>query len=136
MKVEMIDFEILGDEDNVGSLIALEQNDNIPFEIKRVYYIFGTKENVKRGLHAHKELVQVAICVKGSCKFILYDGIDEKEIMLNSPQKGLVIREMIWREMKEFSEDCVLLVAASMHYDENDYIRDRQEYINQMKDRL
>jgi len=128
MKVEVIDFNVLGDEK--GSLIALEENKNIPFDIKRVYYIFGTKENVRRGFHAHKKLKQVAVCVSGRCKFLLDDGKEKKIILLDKPDKGLIIREMIWREMFDFSEDCVLLVLASELYDEQDYIRNYEEFLN------
>ena len=128
MKIEFIDFEIKGDER--GSLIAIEEFKNIPFEIKRVYYIFNTKHNVRRGFHAHKNLKQVAICVKGSCKFLLDNGKERiDEIVLNKPNKGLLIEEMIWREMYDFSEDCVLLILANEYYDESDYIRDYEKFI-------
>ena len=121
MKIEIINFEIKGDER--GSLIALEENRNIPFEIKRVYYIFGTKENIRRGLHAHKKLMQVAVCICGSCKMLLDDGTEKKTVLLNKPNKGLIIYDMIWHEMFDFSTDCLLMVLASGLYDENDYIR-------------
>jgi dTDP-4-dehydrorhamnose 3,5-epimerase-like enzyme len=127
MKSKIIDFNMLGDDR--GSLISLEQNKNIPFEIKRVYYIFGTKENVRRGFHAHKKLKQVAICVNGSCKFLLDDGKEKAEIFLDSPNKGLIIEDMIWREMFDFSENCVLMVIADSLYDENDYIRNYDEFL-------
>jgi len=132
MKIKFIDFEIKGDER--GSLIAIEEFKNIPFEIKRVYYIFNTKHNVRRGFHAHKNLKQVAICVKGSCKFLLDDGKERiDEIVLNKPNKGLLIEEMVWREMYDFSEDCVLLILASEFYDESDYIRDYEEFIRMVE---
>ena len=131
MKIEIIDFDVKGD--NRGSLIALESNKNIPFEIKRVYYIYGTNPNVVRGKHAHKQLNQVAVAVSGSCKFILDDGKEKKEVILDSPDKGLIIREMIWREMYDFSEDCVLMVLASEFYEEDDYIRDYQEFRTLLK---
>jgi len=119
---ELVDFNIMGDER--GSLIALEQYCNAPFDIKRVYYIFDTKPNVRRGFHAHKDLKQIAICVSGSCMFHLDNGKKTKEILLNSPDKGLLIEGLIWREMYDFSADCVLMVIASEYYDNNDYIRD------------
>jgi dTDP-4-dehydrorhamnose 3,5-epimerase-like enzyme len=132
MKIKFINFEIKGDER--GSLIAIEELKNIPFEIKRVYYIFNTKPNVRRGFHTHKNLKQVAICVKGSCKFLLDDGKERvDEIVLNKPNKGLLIEEMIWREMYDFSEDCVLLVLASEFYDESDYIRDYEEFVRMVE---
>ena len=132
MNIKFIDFEIKGDER--GSLVAIEELKDIPFEVKRVYYIFNTKNNVRRGFHAHKNLKQVAICVKGSCKFLLDDGKERvDEIVLNKPNKGLLIEEMIWREMYDFSEDCVLLILASEFYDESDYIRDYEEFLRSFK---
>lgn len=124
--INTIEFKKLGDER--GSLISLEQNKNIPFEVKRIYYIFGTKEGVSRGFHAHKNLQQVAICVKGSCRFILDDGQTKEEIILDKPDVGLHINSFIWREMHDFSEDCVLIVLASHLYDESDYIRCYTEF--------
>lgn len=117
-----LDFQILGDER--GSLVALEQGKIIPFEIKRVYYIYHTEENVSRGFHAHRELKQVAICISGSCRMILDNGFVREEVLMNSPVKGLLIDSMLWREMHDFSEDCILLVLASEHYTEADYLRD------------
>ena len=81
MQIKMVDFKILGDKR--GSLISLEQNINIPFDIKRVYYVFGTKNKVRRGFHAHKRLNQLAVCVSGSCKFLLDNGKEKKNILLN-----------------------------------------------------
>ncbi len=127
MKIEIIDFDIKGDER--GFLIALEENKNIPFDLKRIYYIFGTKENIRRGFHAHKQLNQVAICLSGSCKMLMDDGVEKKTILLDTPEQGLLIRKMIWHEMFDFSKDCVLLVLASELYDENDYIRDYNKFI-------
>jgi len=127
MSVNLISFKTLGDER--GSLIALEENYNTPFAIKRVYYIFDTKEDVTRGYHAHIDLKQIAICVKGSCTFVLDNGKMKEEITLDSPDHGLLIEGLIWREMYDFSSDCVLLVLASEHYDENDYIRDYDKFL-------
>ncbi|MGS0675341.1 sugar 3,4-ketoisomerase [Shewanella sp. 125m-1] len=124
--INLIEFNIHGDER--GSLVSLEQFQNIPFEIKRIYYIFNTRENESRGFHAHKNLEQVAICIKGSCKFILDDGYTRDEVILNSPQKGLYINSNKWREMHDFSQDCILIVLASQTYSENDYIRDYKTF--------
>jgi len=126
--IKMVDFQVLGDER--GSLVALEMGKQIPFDVKRVYYIFGTKEGVARGFHAHKVLRQIAFCVSGSCRFVLDSGDKRGEVILDSPNQGLLIEHMVWREMYDFSEDCVLLVLASEHYDEADYIRDYDEFIN------
>ena len=127
--IKLVDLKILGDER--GSLISLEGNKDIPFEIKRVYYIFDTQVNVARGFHAHKQLQQLAICVKGKCKMLLDDGTKKEEVWLDSPNKGILIKDLIWREMHDFSEDCVLMVLASEHYDESDYIRDYDEFMKQ-----
>ena len=126
--IKTIPFNLLGDDR--GSLVALEGNRNVPFDIKRVYYIFGTKEGVARGFHAHKALKQIAVCVAGHCRFILDDGNRKEALTLDSPTKGLLIEDMIWREMHDFSHDCVLMVLANQYYDESDYIRDYQEFLN------
>ena len=128
---ELINFKTLGDER--GSLIAIEEGYNAPFDIKRVYYIFDTKKEVERGFHAHKKLQQIAIAVKGSCTFVLDTGYKREEILLNNPNKGLLIEGLLWREMKNFSEDCVLIVIASEHYDESDYIRNYDKFIEEVK---
>ncbi|MFW2043333.1 WxcM-like domain-containing protein [Acinetobacter sp. ULE_I001] len=124
--VKLIDLPNLGDER--GGLIAIESNQSIPFEVKRLYYIFNTT-NMPRGFHAHLDLKQVAICLKGSCRFILDDGYKKEEVILNSAAQGLVIESLMWREMHDFSEDCVLLVLASEHFDEADYIRNYDEFL-------
>ncbi|MDA7818354.1 FdtA/QdtA family cupin domain-containing protein [Sulfurimonas sp.] len=127
MGYKKVDFKTLGDER--GSLIALEKDYNIPFNVNRVYYIFDTKDGVRRGYHAHIKLKQMAVCVKGSCTFVLDDGKKREEISLDTPNHGLLIEGLIWREMYGFSEDCVLVVLASEHYDEDDYIRDYEKFI-------
>ena len=128
---EIYNFGIKGDER--GSLIAIEQGHNAPFEIKRVYYIFDTKEGVERGFHAHINLKQICIAAKGSCTFVLDDGKKREEIKLTNPNQGLFIEGLIWREMKDFSPDCVLVVLASEHYDESDYIRDYDMFLEEVK---
>jgi dTDP-4-dehydrorhamnose 3,5-epimerase-like enzyme len=128
---QIIDFKIMGD--NRGSLIALEENHNVPFDVKRVYYIFGTKENVRRGFHAHKNLKQLAICVSGSCTFLLDDGNQKEHINLTTPTQGLLIEGLIWREMYDFTPDCVLIVLADAYYDESDYIRDYNTFLKEVK---
>ncbi len=125
--INMLEFKVLGDDR--GSLVSLEENANIPFDIKRVYYIFDTESEVSRGFHAHKNLEQVAICVKGSCRFILDDGQARESVILDSPQKGLYIDNNKWREMYDFSDDCVLMVLASNIYDESDYIRNYDDFL-------
>lgn len=129
--IQWVHFPPLGDER--GSLVALEAEKTVPFLIKRVYYIFNTQRNVARGFHAHHNLKQVAICVIGRCRMVLEDGKNREEVWLDSPIKGLLIGDLVWREMHDFSEDCVLLVLASEYYDENDYIRDYAEFIKVVK---
>lgn len=128
--VKIVNFNGLGDDR--GQLVSFEGNKNIPFEIKRVYCIYATKGDVVRGLHAHKTLKQVAIALSGSCRFVLDNGVTREEMLLNSPTEGLLIDSCLWREMHDFSEDCVLMVLASDHYDETDYIRDYQVFLNTM----
>jgi dTDP-4-dehydrorhamnose 3,5-epimerase-like enzyme len=125
--LKFVNFPALGDDR--GSLVALEANQTVPFDIQRVYYIFGTKVGVARGFHAHKDLKQVVVCVTGKCRMILDNGKEKVETWLDSPTKGLLIDGLIWREMHDFSEDCVLLVLASEHYDETDYIRNYDEFL-------
>lgn len=121
----------MGDER--GSLISLEQLKNIPFKIKRVYYIFGTQKDAIRGKHSHTHLKQMAVCVKGSCKFLLDNGKKRKIIELNSPDTGLYIGKNLWREMFDFSSDCVLMVLASDYYNEDEYIRDYKKFLKTLK---
>jgi dTDP-4-dehydrorhamnose 3,5-epimerase-like enzyme len=127
MKVHFLPLQAHGDDR--GSLIALEQGKNIPFEIKRVYYMFNTGEGVRRGFHAHNSLKQVAIAVRGSCRFLLDDGHEKIDIRLDNPSQGLLIESFIWREIYDFSEDCVLMVLADKLYDESDYVRDYAEFL-------
>ena len=126
--VKPLEFDIKGDKD--GCLVALEENKNIPFDIKRVYYIFGTQKNIRRGFHAHKQITQVAICINGSCTMLLDNGEDKEKVVLDSPQKGLLIETMVWHEMFDFSENCVLMVLADDFYSEDDYIRDYDQFLN------
>ena len=119
--IKIINFPSIGDDR--GSLVAMETIDKVPFEIKRVYFILDTLKDVSRGFHAHKQLKQIAICVSGKCRMTLDDGKKREDVWLDSPNKGIFIDKYIWREMHDFSEDCVLLVLASEHYNESDYIR-------------
>lgn len=119
--------------DSRGQLIALEALKEIPFEIKRVYFIYDTKKDVARGFHAHKNLQQVLICVSGSCKIRLDDGIESAVVTLQHPSEGLFLSHDIWREMYDFSPDAVLLVLASDYYEERDYIRDYNEFLKYIK---
>jgi dTDP-4-dehydrorhamnose 3,5-epimerase-like enzyme len=131
MKVELIPFQKHGDER--GMLVALEEIKNVPFEIKRVYYMFGTQAEIRRGYHAHKQLRQLAIPINGSCKILLDDGKEKVDLLLDNPALGLLIEPSIWHEMYDYSSDCILLVLASDVYDENDYIRRYDEFIESLK---
>ena len=101
----------------------------VPFDIKRVYYMYDTTEGVTRGRHAHKALEQILICVHGSCKILLDNGEEKVVVPLDKPNEGLYVSNVMWREMFDFSEDAVLMVLASELYDEEDYIRDYDEFL-------
>ena len=126
MQVLKYVFQQHGDER--GMLVALEEFKDIPFEIKRVYYLYDTKDDVRRGFHAHKSLEQILVCIHGSCKVLLDSGTEKKIVSLEKPYEGLYIANDIWREMYDFSSDAVLLVLASDFYREEDYIRDYEEF--------
>ena len=126
MNYKIITFQKHGDER--GMLVALEENKEIPFKIKRVYYMYDTLADVRRGFHAHKQLQQVLICIHGSCKIHLENGTETAEVDLNKPYEGLYVSNDMWREMYDFSSDAVLMVLASNLYDESDYIRDYNEF--------
>lgn len=111
-------------------MIALEEYKDIPFEIKRVYYMYDTLEGVRRGFHAHKSLKQILVCIHGTCKVLLDNGKEKKIVPLEKPYEGLYIANNIWREMYDFSSDAVLMVFASDYYREEDYIRDYQEFLD------
>lgn len=115
---------------NIGSLSFFEAERDIPFSIKRIYYIHGVPTNTERGAHAHKELKQLLFCPYGSVKILLDNGKEKAEVVLDTPSKGLVITPCIWRDMVWLIENSVLCVAASDYYDEDDYIRDYSEFIN------
>ncbi|MBO4520174.1 MAG: FdtA/QdtA family cupin domain-containing protein [Alphaproteobacteria bacterium] len=125
----LIPLQIHGD--NRGSLIAMENGINLPFDIKRVYYIYGTKEGVSRGFHAHKKLKQMLIAVSGSVTVSCEYGEQKKEYTLDRPDQGLLIEGLVWRVMSDFSPDCVLMVLADEYYNENDYIRDYQTFLKE-----
>ena len=115
--------------DDRGQLVALEEYKDIPFEIKRVYFVYDTKDGVVRGHHAHKSLQQILVCVHGTFKILLDNGTEKKIVPLEKPYEGLYIANNIWREMFDFSPDAVLLVFASELYNEQDYIRDYDEFL-------
>ena len=130
VKYDLLNFPVHGD--HTGSLVALEKGADFPFDIKRVYYIWGTDKNAVRGKHAHRKLEQVIVCTSGSCDFILDDGQECVAVHLDNPTVGLHIKSNIWREFTNFSPDCVVMVLASEHYDEADYIRDYQTFLQEI----
>ncbi len=125
--IKFLKFETHQDER--GSLISLESSKNIPFDIKRVYYIFKNGSDVTRGQHAHKKLKQIYVAISGSCKVRLDDGIKEEVTTLNQPNIGIVFDQIIWRDLFDFSPDCVLIVLADDFYDEKDCIRNYEEFL-------
>ena len=119
--------------DDRGQLVALEEFKDIPFRIKRVYYMYDTVKGITRGYHAHKALEQILICIHGSCKVMLDNGKEKKVVPLEKPYEGLYIPNDMWREMYDFSTDAVLMVLASKLYDKEDYIRDYDAFLKFIK---
>lgn len=127
--MQIIKYAFQQHGDHRGQLVALEEGKEIPFQVKRVYYMYDTVEGVRRGYHAHKCLEQILICVHGSCKILLDNGKETAVVNLDTPYEGLYISNDMWREMYDFSEDAVLMVLASELYDEADYIRNYDEFL-------
>lgn len=121
-------------QNETGSLTFLEGTHDMPFEIRRVYYIYEVAAGARRGFHAHKKLQQVLICIHGSCKILLDDGQEKEIVTLSDPTEGLMVGHAVWREMFDFSPDAVLLVLASEFYDEGDYIRDYDQFLQYLKE--
>lgn len=131
MNYELINLKVHGDER--GKLIALEGGRDLPFEIKRVYWIFDTAPDQDRGMHAHKNMEQIIVAMDGACKFTLDDGKKREDVWLNRPDIGLYIGKNMWREMTHFSYGCKLMVLASDYYDEKEYIRDYNEFLKEVE---
>ena len=132
-KCPILKFNDLGDER--GKLVAIEGNESIPFEIKRVFYIYDSDSTVIRGQHANRESEFVLINVAGTSKVRITDGEEEIFVNLDKPMMGVFIPKMVWKDMYDFSKDSVLLVLASTHYNGKEYIRDYDEYIKEIRDR-
>ena len=126
-RCEILQFSDLGDDR--GKLVVIESGQAIPFEIKRVFYIYESDEKVVRGQHANIESEFVLINVAGQSKVRITDGREEFIVELNKPMMGVYIPKMVWKDMYDFSKDSVLLVLASTHYDDTEYIRDYDEYL-------
>lgn len=112
-----------------ASLCFAESDRHIPFKINRFYYIFSAQDNDHRGMHAHRKLQQVLFCIQGSITLVLDNGFEREEIVLDEPNKGVVLGNMIWREMKNFKKNTVLLIMASEYFNEKDYIRDYDQFV-------
>lgn len=132
--VQVVKYQFQQHGDERGQLVALEEFKDIPFQIKRVYYMYDTIRDMHRGCHAHKNLEQILFCVCGTCKVLLDNGIDKKVVILDKPYEGLYISADTWREMYDFSDDAVLMVLASDYYCESDYIRDYDEFKKMVSD--
>ncbi|WP_264536778.1 sugar 3,4-ketoisomerase [Flavobacterium sp. N1736] len=126
MNIVLIDFPKI---ENILGNIAVIENDTIPFEIKRVYYLYDIPSTSIRGGHSHKKLKQILIAISGSFDVVLKDGQTEKTITLNKPDRGLLIESNIWRELENFSSGAVCLVLASEVFDESDYLRNYSEFL-------
>ena len=125
--VNQIEFSRLGDER--GNLVVLEGNSDVPFDIKRVFYIFGTQKNVIRGQHANRKTEFVLVNLAGTSSVRVIDCLgNAKEFVLDKPHMGLYIPSMIWKDMYDFSEDSILLVLASETYDPKEYIRNLEDF--------
>lgn len=131
-KCPILQFADLGDER--GKLVVIEGGQAIPFEIKRVFYIYESDSTVVRGQHANRESEFVLINVAGKSKVRITDGKEEFVVKLDKPMMGVYIPKMIWKDMYDFSSDSVLLVLASTHYDGEEYIRDYSEYLQIMNE--
>ena len=133
--MEIIQYNFPPHGDDRGQLVAIEAMKDLPFAVKRVYYIYDTLTDVRRGFHAHRNLQQILLCVHGSCKIHLDNGTDTAEVLLDKPNVGLYISNDMWREMYDFSEGAVLLVLASEYYDEADYIRNYDDFIKLVREK-
>ena len=117
-----------------GNLVPIESKHDIPFDIKRIFYVHGVKNQDDRGKHSHHKTKQVLICLNGEVKVVCDDGKNRKSYILSKPNQALYIPEMIWDEQTYKSEDSVLLVLANTHYDINDYIEDYEEFLMMKED--
>jgi dTDP-4-dehydrorhamnose 3,5-epimerase-like enzyme len=130
MAIELIQLSMHGDDR--GQLVALEQERDVPFQIRRVYYLFATRQNVHRGQHAHRHLNQLVVALHGSVRFLADDGHGPTEVVLDDPTRGLLLGGMVWRDLYDFSEDCVLMVLADQLYDPDDYIFDYDDFLREV----
>ncbi len=131
MNYQMLQLPTFGGD--LGYLVPIEKGEQFPFDVKRVFYVWGAPGELTRGKHAHRRVEQVAICLAGSCDFTLNDGHSVVTVHLNSPQLGVHIGTYIWGEFSNCSPDCILLVIASDYFDESEYIRDYDQFIKEVR---
>lgn len=124
--VKFLDIKTIVDDN--GNLVPIESGQDIPFDIERVFYVYGVRDDEKRGNHAHHKTKQILICLHGKVEVIVKDGFKERRYLLESPQQALYIPEMIWDEQVYRSEETALLVLSNTHYTPSDYIHDFDEF--------
>lgn len=129
-QIKILEFKDFGDER--GNLVVVEGGEDIPFELKRVFYIYGSDPQVVRGQHANRETEFVLINVGGTSKVRVDNGFESTVVELNRPRMGIYIPTMVWKDMYDFSDDSILLVLASEHYDGQEYIRDYDAFIKEV----
>ena len=127
-KYKILEFQQLGDDR--GHLVVVEGNESIPFNIKRIFYIYGSDEKVVRGQHANEfsEFVLINLC--GSCHIYVDDGVNKETILLDKPHQGIYLEKLVWKNMLNFSKDSILLVLSSEHYSNEEYIRNYEDFQN------
>ncbi|TLD82035.1 WxcM-like domain-containing protein [Helicobacter sp. MIT 05-5293] len=126
MNYKLINFDFFNDKDSV--LVALQKDANCPFEIKRVFYIFDVPQNGIRGNHANRDSAFLLVALNGSCKIKVDDATTQETFTLNNPRQGLYLGKMLWKQMYDFSKDCVLLVLSDCYYNKQEYINDYDEF--------
>lgn len=130
---KLLDVQCISNTD--GSLAVIEGDVQIPFSIKRLFYIFNVNSSAVRGMHANMQSNFAMVCLAGSCKVKLYDGLNESVILLKEPNRALFIPNMIWKEMYEFTDNCVLLVISDCPYNPNEYIRNKDTYAEKNREK-
>lgn len=125
--IKIIDAPLVSDPR--GNLIFLEGNKQIPFSIKRIYWMFDLEEDGKRGFHAHRNTVQVLFCTAGKCLIKVDDGKEKSELWLDTPNKGILLDKKVWHSMEKFQEGTTILVLANKEYDESDYLRNYDDFV-------
>ena len=131
IKYKELFFDELGDER--GHLVVAECQKDIPFDIRRIFYIYGTQKDVVRGQHANRNSEFVLINIKGTSKVLIDDGVEKNIVILDRPHKGVYLNRMIWKDMYDFSDDSILLVLSSHTYDGKEYIRDYNDFLSEIK---